>query len=76
MCLFLTLLGLQSRFGDNLGQATWKLAGVSPKRDWSSKRVKDRVVFIQTNKTFPLCAGGLTRPRQELLEPFWINDSH
>ena len=35
----LTLLGLQSRFGDNLGQTTWNLRGVSPKRDWSSKRV-------------------------------------
>ena len=37
----LTRLGLQSRFGDNLGQTTWDLTGVSPKRDWSSKRVKE-----------------------------------
>ena len=34
-----TLLGLQSRFGDNLGQSTWNLTGASPKRDWSSKRL-------------------------------------
>ena len=29
----LTLLGLQSRFGDNLGQITWNLSALSPKRD-------------------------------------------
>ena len=34
----LTLLGLQSRFGDNLGQTSRNLTGVSPKRDWGSKR--------------------------------------
>ena len=37
----LTLLEPQSRFGDNWGQLTWNLSGLSPKRDWSSKRVKD-----------------------------------
>ena len=36
----LTLLGPQSRFGDKWGQTTWNLTGVSPKRDWSCKRVK------------------------------------
>ena len=36
----LTLLEPQSHFGDNLGQTTWNLTGVSPKRDWSSKGVK------------------------------------
>ena len=36
----LTLLGPQPRFGDNWGQITWNLSGVSPKRDWSSKMVK------------------------------------
>ena len=36
----LTLLGLQSRFGDNRGQITWNLSALSPKRDWSSKGVK------------------------------------
>ena len=35
----LTLLGPQSRFGDNWGQITWNLSGASQKRDWSSKRV-------------------------------------
>ena len=34
-----TLLGLQSRFGDNWRQITYNLSGLSPKRDWSSKRV-------------------------------------
>ena len=38
----LTFLGLQSRFGDNLRQTTWNLTGVSPKRDWSAKRVNVR----------------------------------
>ena len=33
-------LGLQSRFGNNSGQTTWNLNGVSPKRDRSSKRAK------------------------------------
>ena len=36
----LTLLGLHFRFGDNWGQLTWILRGLSPKRDWSPKRVK------------------------------------
>ena len=35
-------LGLQSRFGDNWRQITLNLSGLSPKRDWSSKRVKTR----------------------------------
>ena len=35
-----TLLGPQSRFGDNWGKTTWNLSGASPKQDWSSKRVK------------------------------------
>ena len=35
----LTLLGPQARFGDNGGQTTWNLCGLSPKRDWTSKRV-------------------------------------
>ena len=35
----LTLLGLQSRVGDNWGQITRNMSGLSPKRDWSSKRV-------------------------------------
>ena len=39
LCVFfLTLLEPQSRFGDNWGQHTWNLSGLSPKRDWSSKR--------------------------------------
>ena len=38
--LRLTLLGLQSRFGDNWGQIAWNLSALSPKRDWSSKGVK------------------------------------
>ena len=37
--LLLPLLGLQSRFGDNCGHVTWNLSGMSPKREWSSKRV-------------------------------------
>ena len=40
----LTLLGLQSRFGDNWRQFTWNLSGLSPKRDWSSKRHETRSV--------------------------------
>ena len=36
----LTLLGLQTRFGDNWGKNTWSLSGLSRKRDWSSKGVK------------------------------------
>ena len=36
----LTLLALQSRFGDNWGRIPWSLSCLSPKRDWSSKRVK------------------------------------
>ena len=36
--LLLTLLGLQSRFGDNWGEITWNLSALSPKRDWSSKK--------------------------------------
>ena len=36
----LTLLGLQSRFGDNWGQFTWNLTAMSPKRGWSSKGAK------------------------------------
>ena len=36
----LTLLGLQSRFGDNWGQNTRNLTAMSPKRDWGSKGVK------------------------------------
>ena len=35
--MFLTLLGPQSRFGDNGGLITWNLTGLSPKRDWSLK---------------------------------------
>ena len=35
----ITLLGLQSLFGDNWEQITWNLRGLSPKRDWNSKRV-------------------------------------
>ena len=38
--LLLTLSGPQYHFGDNWGQITWNLSGVSPKWDWSSKRVK------------------------------------
>ena len=34
-----TLLGLQSRFGDDWGQITWNLSALPPKRDWSSKGV-------------------------------------
>ena len=37
----LTLLGLQSRFGDNRGQNTRNLSVLSPKPDWSSKGVKE-----------------------------------
>ena len=37
----LTLLGLQSRFGDNWWKITCNLSGLSPKRDWSSKGVND-----------------------------------
>ena len=40
----LTLLGLQSRFGDNCGQTTWNSGALSPKRDWSSKGL---VLFIR-----------------------------
>ena len=42
VCVFftLTLLALQSRFVDSLGQTTLNLTVVSPKRDWISKRVK------------------------------------
>ena len=36
----LTLLELQSRFGDTWGQITWNWSALSPKRDWSSKGVK------------------------------------
>ena len=42
----LTLLGLQSRFGDNWGQTTWNLTGLSPKRDWGSKRVNYRLFRV------------------------------
>ena len=52
----LTLLEPQSRFGDNLGQTTWNLTGVSPKRDWSSKGVNtinnvlmETVLFLIVN---------------------------
>ena len=34
-----SLLEPQSRFGGNLGQITWSLSALSPKRDWSSKGV-------------------------------------
>ena len=37
--VLLTLLELQSRFGENWGQITWNLSALSPKRDWSSKGV-------------------------------------
>ena len=45
VCVFLTvtLLGLQSRFGNKWGQITWNLGGLSPKsqkRDCSSQRFK------------------------------------
>ena len=53
MCL--TLLGLQSRFGDNLGQATWKLSGVSPKRDCGSKIMQ--VVRVPTRQNELLLRG-------------------
>ena len=36
----LTLLGLQTRFGDNWGKITWNLSGLSPKRGWNSKGAK------------------------------------
>ena len=45
----LTLLGLQSCLGDNLGQTTWNLTGVSPKRDCGTKSVKStgsRPLFV------------------------------
>ena len=54
----LTLLELQSRFGDNWGQITWNLSALSPKRDWSSKgvkREKNMVSIIVTN-SLPACA--------------------
>ena len=35
----LSLLELQSPFGDNWGQITWNWSALSPKRDWSSKGV-------------------------------------
>ena len=50
---FLTLLGLQSRFGDNWGQTAWNLTGLSPKRGWSSKRVNvhaDLSLFFSTSR--------------------------
>ena len=51
-----TLLEPQSRFGDNWGQITWNLSGVSPKRDWSSKRVNtsttEEVVSSRLNPTW------------------------
>ena len=52
----LTLLGLQSRFGDNLGQNTWNLTVVSPKRDWSSKRVNRRHLFVDNARGWKLQA--------------------
>ena len=39
-----TLLGLQSRFGDNWRQISLNLSGLSPKRDWSTKRVNSAVI--------------------------------
>ena len=39
----LTLLELQSHFGDNWGQITWNVSALSPKRDWSSREVKGTV---------------------------------
>ena len=48
----LTLLGLQSRFGGNWGQITWNLIGLSPKRDWSSKRVNAFRLEVDANKIF------------------------
>ena len=39
--MVLTLLELQSRFGDNWGHITWNVSALSPKRDWSSKGVKN-----------------------------------
>ena len=42
----LTLLGLQSRFGDNWVKNTWNLRGLSPKRDCSSKRVNHDFVIL------------------------------
>ena len=49
----LTLLGLQSRFGDNWGQITWNLSALFPKRDWSPKwvNVKNRHNLIQHKNT-------------------------
>ena len=48
----LTLLGLQSRFGDNWGQITWNLSCMSPKRDWSSKGVKNALGAFFFYRTF------------------------
>ena len=45
-----TRLGPQSRSRDNWGQTAWNLSGVSPKRDWSSKRVN--VTHIVTRFSF------------------------
>ena len=36
---------------DNLGQTTWNLTGVSPKRDWSSKGVNERPTYLPIVKT-------------------------
>ena len=68
--LGLTLLGLQSRFGDNLGQTTWNLTGVSPKRDWSSKRVKKPHIiqdFFFQRKRATSVAEPVSPPERRLL---------
>ena len=44
--LLLTLSGLQSRFGDNWGQITWNLTGLSPKRGWSSMGINTTVLLL------------------------------
>ena len=69
----LTLLGLQSRFGDNWGQLTWNLTGLSPKRDWSSKR--DNTCFWVCCCAAAWCVtapehqhGSSNRPRQTFWE--------
>ena len=56
----LTLLGLQSRFGDNWRQITRNVSGLSPKRDWSSKR-GDKCLVLRGCFQFSTCRTSYVR---------------
>ena len=51
--MVLTLLELQSRFGDNWGQVTWSVSALSPKQDWSSKGVNHPTLSSRRGQPSP-----------------------